>query len=202
MKYKRSSLKRKSTASWKVVMIGILSVIVGLLGYIATHVTYLAVFALYYFVTAIIVVIILGRMRLLKFFYWMISNTVCGNFCGNSVQKNMKALMAQQLVFFAKTDQLHTLGKAVEYVRDNESTSWLKIVHVYKSEDKIPKNMELHVQMLDKMYPKMRIDLVRDKTEIVQLEILFIFFRKRLMSFPKENEQDFQLNHLILFRYL
>src|SRR5690348_9657035 len=64
------------------------------------------------------------------------------------------------MVFFTKTDRLDVLGKAAGYVRENELSSWLKVVHIYKTEEDIPKDLELHVHMLDKMFPKMREDLV------------------------------------------
>jgi hypothetical protein len=48
----------------------------------------------------------------------------------------------------------------VLYVRDNEQTQILKIVHVYEDETKIPRDIEENVKILDECYPKMRIDFV------------------------------------------
>jgi hypothetical protein len=65
------------------------------------------------------------------------------------------------MIFFAKTDNLEILNKAVLYVRDNELTNCFRVVHVYESEEKIPPHMSEYVNVLDKMYPKIKIDLVR-----------------------------------------
>ena len=64
------------------------------------------------------------------------------------------------LFFFSSTGDLAHLNKAILYVRDNEQTQILKIVHVYEDESKIPLNIEENVKILDKCYPKMRIDFV------------------------------------------
>jgi len=165
MKYKRGSLKRKSRASWPAVLFGLCAIVAGLVGNIAYNLEYLAYFALYFAVTVTIVGIMFGRIRLLKFFYFFAAKTALGRYFGGYIQKQMKAINAHHVIFFAKSDDLSVLGKGVQYVRDNEITSWLKIVHVYTDEEEIPKSFELHVKMLDKMYPKMRIDLMLVKGE-------------------------------------
>jgi len=165
MKYKRGSLRRRSRASWPAVLFGLFAIIAGLIGNIAYNLEYLAYFALYFLVTMTVVAIMFTRTRILKMFYFFVSKTALGKYFSVWIQKQMKGINAHHIIFFAKTDELHVLGKAVQYVRDNEITSWMKIVHVYKHEDTVPRNMELHVKMLDKMYPKMRIDLLLVKGE-------------------------------------
>ncbi len=75
------------------------------------------------------------------------------------------------MIFFAREGDLRTLNKAVQYassisftsryILENELSSKLKIVHVYESRDKIPPALADNVAILDEMYPKIRIDLVR-----------------------------------------
>jgi len=65
------------------------------------------------------------------------------------------------MIFFTKDDSLETINKAVLYVKSNELTNTFRIVHVYESDDKIPPNLEKNVGVIDEMYPKMKIDLVR-----------------------------------------
>ena len=90
----------------------------------------------------------------------------------------MAEINRQEMVFFAKDDNLETLNKAVLYVRDNELTNCFRIVHVYESEgscsilglfcrlltqfcrlDRIPPRLEEYIDLLDRMYPKLKIDL-------------------------------------------
>ncbi len=40
----------------------------------------------------------------------------------------------------------------------------MKICHVYRTEEEIPPRLVHHVEILDEMYPKLRIDLVRTRT--------------------------------------
>jgi hypothetical protein len=66
----------------------------------------------------------------------------------------------QPMMYLTKDDDISVLNRAVLYVIDNELTDSLKIVHVYEKVEDIPKQLEEHVKWLDKIYPKMRIDLV------------------------------------------
>ena len=40
----------------------------------------------------------------------------------------------------------------------------MKICHVYRTEEEIPPRLVHHVEILDEMYPKLRIDLVRTRS--------------------------------------
>lgn len=53
-----------------------------------------------------------------------------------------------------------TLNKAILYVRDNEQTGKLVIVHALDGNEKEPSNLKTHVRFLDQTYPKLRIDLL------------------------------------------
>ena len=52
------------------------------------------------------------------------------------------------------------LNRAALYVIGNEQTRLLKMVHVYEKEDDIPPRLQEHVEMLDRLYPQIRIDFV------------------------------------------
>jgi hypothetical protein len=156
--------------SWPAVLFGLLAIWAGLIGNVAYNLQYLVYFAIYFAVTMAIVLIMFARTRILKIILYFISKTSIGKrYFGVWITKQIKQINAHPLIFFAKTEELHILGKAVQYVRENEHSSWMKIVHVYDDEAKIPKNLELHVNMLDKMYPKMRIDLVRVHIAIMEI---------------------------------
>ncbi len=49
---------------------------------------------------------------------------------------------------------------------ENEITNCLKIVHVYEEERGIPPHLEENVRVLDKIYPKLKIDLVSRKDQL------------------------------------
>ena len=55
---------------------------------------------------------------------------------------------------------LTTLNKAILYVKNNEQTHSLCIVHACDDEESIAPNLRENVHLLDGIYPKLRIDLV------------------------------------------
>ena len=52
---------------------------------------------------------------------------------------------------------------------ENEITNCLKVVHVYEEERGIPPHLEENVNVLDKIYPKLKIDLVSLRDLTIQL---------------------------------
>ena len=62
-------------------------------------------------------------------------------------------------IFFAKHDDLYVLNKAVLYVRNNEQTSKLIIVHC-TADTQDTKSMSEHVRLIDVLYPKIKISLL------------------------------------------
>lgn len=160
LKYKRSKLPRQSRASWPSVLFGLLAIWAGLIGNVVYNLEYLAYFAIYFSVTMTIVSIMFGRIRLLRVGLYFLKKSPLGKSATNWAQRQVKEINSHPIIFFSKTDDLPIIAKAIEYVRDNESCNWLKIVHVYQDESTIPKDLEVHVRFMDKMYPKLRIDLV------------------------------------------
>mmetsp|Transcript_19336 Transcript_19336/g.47386 ORF Transcript_19336/g.47386 Transcript_19336/m.47386 type:complete len:715 (+) Transcript_19336:19-2163(+) len=77
------------------------------------------------------------------------------------LQRHIDAIQARSsVVYFAKTANICRLNKALMYVRDNEDTNHCRIVHVYRNEADIPKQLVHAVQILDCVYPSIRVDVV------------------------------------------
>ena len=65
------------------------------------------------------------------------------------------------ILFFCKKLDLPTINKAILYVRTNEQTSTLRIVHVHSGDEgTMEKNFAQIVAMFDRIYPKLKIDFV------------------------------------------
>ena len=64
------------------------------------------------------------------------------------------------MVFFTRRGKLSVLNKGILYIKDNEVTDKIKIVHCYNSPDEIPAKLAENVKIMDRCYPKTRIDLV------------------------------------------
>lgn len=155
LKFKRSRLPRLYNAPVPVVIVGLSLVVSALIGNIVLNVVYLEYFSIYFSVTLLIVITMLTRTRILKWLHRSPLKKLLGKQLVNAVKK----INQQEMIFFTKTDELSILNKAILYVRDNELTDRLRIVHVYKSEDQIPPRLRENIKILDEMYPKHRIDL-------------------------------------------
>ena len=119
-----------------------------------------------YFVPAfLILMIMLGRIGILKavlFFVHAISQTVekIADILGDSVEARIADINSQQMVFFTRGDNLATLNQAVLYVRRNEHTDRIKVVIVGQDESLVPERLESDLEFLDEAYPRVDIDFV------------------------------------------
>jgi len=155
LKFKRSRLPRLYNAPVPIVILGLSLVVSALIGNIVLNVVYLEYFSIYFSITLLIVITMLTRTRILKWLHRSPLKKILGRQLVNAV----KTINQQEMIFFTKTDELSVLNKAILYVRDNELTDRLRVVHVYKSEDQIPPRLRENIKILDEMYPKHRIDL-------------------------------------------
>jgi len=64
------------------------------------------------------------------------------------------------IFFFCKKADLSTLNKAILYVRQNEQTSHLYVVHVYEISTPCDCSFPNIVALFDRMYPKLKIDFL------------------------------------------
>ena len=167
LKYKRAKLPRdpKLRASWGAVIIALLFVITGLVGNISLSPLTLKYFTLYFFGTGIFCIAMFQRRRLLKLLMFASKEFMRRTGYHNArmetfIKHHVKTINSQSIIFFAKTDEPHILAKACLYVRQNEQTDWLRIVHFYENEASIPKNLVRYTKFVDKCWPKIKIDLL------------------------------------------
>jgi amino acid transporter len=161
LKYKRSKLPREVIAPWPVVIMAFLSVFLGFIGNLLNNFDVFKVFLLYFIATLLVIVIMFLRVTLLKIVLYFCKK-LFKKYPGvqNSVARQIQLVNETKMVFFAKSDSIAAINKALLYVLQNEQTNWVQIVHVYQQREQIPPRLQQNVQMLDEAYPKMRIDLV------------------------------------------
>jgi hypothetical protein len=141
--------------------------VIALAANVAEQADLLSIFVLYFACTGFVMLLMFFRIRFLKILLYLSKRvtTACGweHTCAGSLKRlseQVKHMSTRSLVFFAKKDALATLNKAVLYVRENEDSSWIRMVHVYDDKTKIPPKLIDNVRLLDCMYPKMRMDVV------------------------------------------
>jgi len=166
LKYKRSKLPREVVAPWGVVIAAFLSVSIGFVGNLLNNFNVFKYFLVYFIATLFVIVIMFLRVTLLKVLLYFCKR-VFKKYPSmqNAVARQIQMVNETKMIFFSKTDSIASLNKAILYVRDNEQTNWLQIVHVYRERDQIPPRLSANVQLLDEAYPKLRIDLVLVKGE-------------------------------------
>ncbi|KAJ6492057.1 amino acid permease-domain-containing protein [Mycena sanguinolenta] len=69
-------------------------------------------------------------------------------------------LKRQPVCVLAKTDEINHLLHMLLYVRENEETSCVKIVHFCDEEEGVPSELEANAKILDEAFPEITIDLI------------------------------------------
>ncbi|MCS6884719.1 MAG: APC family permease [Acidobacteriota bacterium] len=164
LKVKRSSLPREVQASWISILIGLLAVFAGILGNIFINPEYLKIFFFYFLFAASAVWIMLYRIHLLNFVLLMLDNAIkkikeLNQRVSGWITKHIERINSQAVVFFSKGDNISTLNKAALYVLQNEQTKHLRVVHCYETDNYVS-SLKQQIEVLDRIYPELRIDLV------------------------------------------
>ncbi|EDY84046.1 hypothetical protein VDG1235_3673 [Verrucomicrobiia bacterium DG1235] len=165
LKVKRANLARPSRASWFAVLMGLAGTLAALVGNAVANPDYLTVFVEYLVPTLLVVGIMLGRVALLDFSLAILHmvmariSTTMGRAIG-AINKQIEKVESQQIVFFTRGDNMANLNRAVLYIRRNEHTNRVKIVHVKKADEPQNKKLKRDVDFLDEAYPEIEVELV------------------------------------------
>ncbi|MEO8126929.1 MAG: APC family permease [Bryobacteraceae bacterium] len=165
LKVERGRLPRAVRASWGSVIIALIAVALGLIGNLLLNPSYVKIFAIYCFATGLIISGMLLRLEILKVLLAG-SNAVVSSIEGVNrririgLVRGIRRLNRFQVIYFVKGDDLPTLNRAVLYVLQNESSRRLRVVHCYARVEDIPSTLIEHLKTVDRIYPRIRIDLL------------------------------------------
>jgi len=164
LKYKRAHIPRDVIATWTGTIVSFAMVSTALVLTIYRQPSIIRYFLIYASVTAFLFSVTFFRVRVLKMVLFALRTSVRGTSCLPAVEKlitdYIQKINSQSVVFFCKTTKLHVLNKAILYIRENEDTSWVRIVHVCHRESEVTAELQNNIQIMDAIYPKMRIDAV------------------------------------------
>eukprot|EP01126_Amoeba_proteus_P041844 TRINITY_DN4517_c0_g1_i2.p1 TRINITY_DN4517_c0_g1~~TRINITY_DN4517_c0_g1_i2.p1 ORF type:complete len:629 (+),score=80.25 TRINITY_DN4517_c0_g1_i2:186-2072(+) len=161
LKYKRSALPRTHKTFWGFVVLASGSVTSALVGNIIYNVSTLKYFAIYFLVTMFIIGTMIFRIRILRIIYLSASKISFLKSCmGDRMKTHIKQIQDTEMIFYTRRGKLSVLNKAILYIRDNEITDKIKIIHCYETKEDIPPKLVENVKILDRCYPKTRIDLL------------------------------------------
>jgi len=94
--------------------------------------------------------------------------------CLKALSEAIQSVHDVPFVFFCKHDDLYMLNKAMLYIRQNEQTSKIIVVHCRGKEEEDhdsnriradTSNLTEHVKLLDLLYPRIKISLLIVRTE-------------------------------------
>ncbi|KAE9026134.1 hypothetical protein PR001_g10954 [Phytophthora rubi] len=208
LKLKREDIPRDVHAPWWSCIFGLVMVLLGLLGNLLGDPAIFTYFALYFVVFASTMFIMLERVFILRILLYIMQQLFPSRGARDSTVEDIEAVKSQgkakdgsrtgakggrtitavlqeihlpPIVFFLKSPDLPLLNKAILYVRKNEQTHNLHIVHVSEDadldEDSSAEVTEADVQrrqlerenvedmremtrVFDLTYPKLKIDFV------------------------------------------
>jgi len=166
LKVRRARLPRPERAGWLTTILALLAVLTGIAGNALIDTRYLGYFLTYFVPTVAVVLLMFLRIHLLKLVLTMahgIAERVHGinQRISEGVQVRIDAINSLGIVYFADgKEDLATLNRAMLYVRQNELTKRVRVVHVYEKREDVPEHLERFLKMLDEAYPEIKIDLV------------------------------------------
>jgi len=168
LKIRRARLPRRYHASWFAIFIALAATIAGIFGNVMIDPRYPKYFLIYFVPTALVVTLMLARHNILRGILW-IANDITSNIqrlnsrFNNQVQAHLNKLNSLGIIFFTKGDDASHLNQAMLYVKENEITNRITVVHVFEKKEDIPVNLESDLRHLDELYPEMHIELVLRK---------------------------------------
>ncbi|HEX5655578.1 MAG TPA: APC family permease, partial [Polyangiales bacterium] len=165
LKIKRGRLPRAIRASWLTVLLAMAAVLAGLVGNVLLDPAYVRMFGLYFACSLAIVAVMLLRVALLRSFLLAFRSAFdrvlrWSQSVSSTLAAKIQALNARPVVYFTRGDQVEHLNRAALYVLENEQTSHLVVVHVYKEQSEIPEALAEQLAHIDKCYPELRIDFM------------------------------------------
>lgn len=201
LKIKRAKLPRPESAKWLSVLFAIFAVIVALSGNIMMEpegentVSNIKVF-LSYFVPAIVLIgIMLNRVAILRALLGVtiyLFNFIKNKFLKiiDGLNNVINSINSQQFVYFAKRDNIAILNKVMLYIKNNEHTKNLRIVHVVdpskEDESEFIVSFKKVVEIINEEYPDIDVigqvvegvfgpELIKDLSKEWKIPINFMF---------------------------
>ncbi|RLN14682.1 hypothetical protein BBO99_00007536 [Phytophthora kernoviae] len=185
LKGKRSEIPRDAYAPWVVVILGFLLVVVAIFANLLGDPSVLMYFALYFIVVELVMFVMLERVTILRCALAFLKKVAPSRYGkaaaiglathrsgevehtgargGHTIARVIASIQSAPIIFFCKTPDLTILNKAIIYVRRNEQTQTLRIVHVFADEeegDPVYAAFREMAALFDSMYPKIRVDFV------------------------------------------
>ncbi|KAJ7159241.1 amino acid permease-domain-containing protein [Mycena crocata] len=123
-------------------------------------------FAAYLFGVLLVFAATQNQVQLLRAVYWTYDQYPAlhrlpgSKTWGGKLVAVMKQLKRQPVCVLVKADEINHLLHMLLYVRENEKTACVKMVHFCDQERGIPSELEANAKILDEAFPEITIDLI------------------------------------------
>mmetsp|Transcript_30653 Transcript_30653/g.60133 ORF Transcript_30653/g.60133 Transcript_30653/m.60133 type:complete len:729 (+) Transcript_30653:58-2244(+) len=117
----------------------------------------------YLFVLNLLMLLFLYRLKLLGVLEVMLARPECRCFSGvlqRVISCKHEIQQESSVVYFSKTANICRLNECIQYVIENEDANHCRVVHSYKDEETIPRQLVYYAQILDATYPSIKLDVV------------------------------------------
>ena len=176
LKLNRRKLPRPEKASWIALIIAIGAVISAVVGNAILNPPYLLIFIQYLIPTLIVIYFMLFRHYIIQGFLIVLKkffpehNKFSKSLNRKAVEKLAK-ISGKEFVFFTAGDNVDTLNKVMQYIKHNEPTRKLKIVMVVEEDEELPEKLESDIEVLNRIYPEIKIHFVKETGEFTPEKI-------------------------------
>ncbi|KAG6337018.1 hypothetical protein ID866_2078 [Astraeus odoratus] len=164
LRFSRPRLPRASQCSLAVIVGSILVAAIVFAGNVAMNPSIAGWFSLYFLVLCLGFSIASNKVAILRWIYWAYDQVPLLHECrltrgwGDGLIAIVRRLKRQPICLLVKTDEINHLFNMILYVRQNEETSHLSIIHFHKGS--VPSELEANAKILDEAFPEITIDLV------------------------------------------
>ncbi|KAM0791716.1 hypothetical protein ACM66B_003985 [Microbotryomycetes sp. NB124-2] len=161
-----ASLSSSSTFSLSIFVL-VLSLVL-IIGNVVASPIILAYLVAYTVVLTVIMTCVSRRNKLLQILFWTVEQTRWTR--GKKglrevIAKSIKVTRTGPVVLFVDGDEIHRLAEMLIYVKQNEETNLVKVVHCFKTAEEIPSELEANCKILDEAFPSITVDLVFIQTD-------------------------------------
>ncbi|TRM67071.1 amino acid permease-domain-containing protein [Schizophyllum amplum] len=166
LQFNRGRLQRTSRTPFSVIVACLAVAAAVFAGNVAIDQTTVGYFALYFVIVFGVFTVTQKKTHIIRYVYWLYDNYPSLHSWGptqnwgTALIRTMKRMKRQPVCILAKTDEINYLFQMILYVRRNEETSCLKIVHFADEEDAVPSELEANAKILDEAFPELTIDLL------------------------------------------
>jgi hypothetical protein len=121
-------------------------------------------FSLYLIILLVLFYVSQNKVTMLRWIYWAydqlpwLHRLQLTKGWGDGLIRRMRSLRRREVCLLVKSDEINNLFNMILYVRHNEETSCLKIVHFHNGD--VPSEMEANAKILDEAFPEITVDLM------------------------------------------